>query len=90
MTEATVPAAVPVVATRKSVVSTPVTASLKVTVKSTDAAFVGFAEARTMEETTGYGTEMVSPKPVVTVPRPDIKALPNHEVPSPTVMAEAV
>ena len=53
------PAMLPVVVRTKSALSTPVTVSLKVTVKSTLAAAVGFVLARMMLETVGAVLSMV-------------------------------
>src|SRR5207302_7569281 len=50
--------ATPLVVRVKSVRSTPVTLSLKVTVKSTLAALVGLPAARTIDCTTGPGTKV--------------------------------
>src|SRR5258706_356427 len=55
VTGPTLAPATPVMVRVKSLVSTPVTDWLKVTVKSTEGALVGLPLARTMEETVGAG-----------------------------------
>ena len=58
----------PVAAKTRSAVSTPLTSSLKVTVKSTLAAAVGFKSARTIEATTGKVLSKVYISPPVKSP----------------------
>ena len=93
-TLAIVPVAVPVAVSVKSLASTPETASLSVTVKSTLVARVGVGLARSIEEIVGEtpstSVEAVLPKPIAVVgallPPASLSVPPLSVIVVPTVM----